>query len=110
MRSGGVVVLSESGDSLGFLSFPRRVDSAIAGLEEAKNLAGKVLRLIQDRLSDAEFGKNLANLSNQFAASANRGFQFEKRSQLFIRTHNETLSVAAMCICNQDRSPAGINR
>ena len=23
------------------LSFPRRVDSAIAGLEEAKNLAGK---------------------------------------------------------------------
>jgi hypothetical protein len=30
------------------------------------------LRLIQDRLSDAEFGKNLAKLSNQFAASANR--------------------------------------
>jgi hypothetical protein len=52
--------------------FPRPVDSAIAGLEEAKNLAGKVLRLIQDRLSDAEFGKNLANLSNPFAASANR--------------------------------------
>jgi hypothetical protein len=43
--------------------FPRSVDSAIAGLKEAKNLAGKVLRLIQDRLSDAEFGKNLANLS-----------------------------------------------
>ncbi len=52
-----------------FLSgFPRRIDSAIAGLEEAKNLAGKVLRLIQDRLSDAEFCKNLANLSNEFAA------------------------------------------
>jgi hypothetical protein len=27
--------------------FPRRVVSAIAGLEEAKNPAGKVLRLIQ---------------------------------------------------------------
>jgi hypothetical protein len=48
------------------------VVSAIAGLEEAKNLAGKVLRLIQDRLSDAEFGRNLANLSNQFAAAVNR--------------------------------------
>ena len=34
-----------------FLSFPRRVVSAIAGLEEAKNLAGKVLRLIQIRLA-----------------------------------------------------------
>jgi hypothetical protein len=55
-------------DSSFFLSFPRRVGSAIAGLEEAKNLAGKVLRLIQDRLSDAEFCKNLANLSNEFAA------------------------------------------
>ena len=97
-------------DSSFFLSFSRRVDSAIAGLEEAKNLAGKVLRLIQDRLSDAEFGKNLANLSNQFAASANRRFQFYKRSQLFIRLHNETLSIVAMCACNPDRSPTGINR
>jgi hypothetical protein len=59
---------------------------------------GNVLRLIQDRLSDAEFGKNLANLSNQFAASANDRFQFQKRSQLFIRSHNETLSVAPMRI------------
>jgi hypothetical protein len=24
--------------------------------------------------------------------------------QLFIRTHNETLSVVAMCVCNPDRS------
>jgi len=27
-------------------------------------------------------------------ARANRRFEFQKRSQLFIRTHNETLSVA----------------
>jgi hypothetical protein len=66
--------------------------------------------LIQTRLSDAEFGKNVANLSNQFAASANRRFQFQKGGQLFIRTHNETLSVAAMCVNNPDRSPVGINR
>jgi hypothetical protein len=30
----------------------------VADRKEAKNLAGKVLRLIQDRLNDAEFGKN----------------------------------------------------
>jgi hypothetical protein len=38
--------------------FPRRVDSAIAGLEEAKNSGGEnVVRLIHDPDSDAEFGK-----------------------------------------------------
>jgi hypothetical protein len=56
---------------LPFLS-PLWLICGTAGLKEAKNLAGEVLRLIQDRLSDAEFGKNLANLSNQFAASADR--------------------------------------
>jgi hypothetical protein len=28
------------------------------------------------------------------AIGANRGFEFQKRSQFFIATHNETLSVA----------------
>jgi hypothetical protein len=37
-------------------------------------------------------------------------FQFDKRSQLFIRVNNETLSVVAMCVRNPDCSPAGINR
>jgi hypothetical protein len=45
-------------------------------------------------------GKNLANSSRQFAASANRRFQFHKRSQVFIRPHNETLPVVAMCVSN----------
>ena len=44
------------------------------------------------------------------AVSANCGFEFRKRSQLFIRTHNETLSVVAMCVCNPDCSPVAINR
>jgi hypothetical protein len=30
-------------------------------------------------------------------------------AQLFIRVHNETLSVVAMCVCNPDRSPARIH-
>ena len=110
MRSGGVVLSLISGFiDISFL-FPRRVDSAIAGLEEAKNLAGKVLRLIQDRLSDAECGKNLVRLSKQSAASVNRRFEFQKSRQQFLRTHKEALSVVAVCVCNPDRSPAGINR
>jgi len=35
--------------------------------------------------------------------------QFHKRSQLFIRTHNETLSVVAMRVSNPDCSPVGIH-
>jgi len=35
--------------------------------------------------------------------------QFQKRRLVFIRTHNETFSVA-MCISNPDRPPFGINR
>jgi hypothetical protein len=48
------------------------------------------------------------NLSSQ-AAPDTRRFQCHKQSQLFIRSHNETLSVAAMCVSNEDRSPVSIN-
>src|SRR5436309_314173 len=34
-----------------------------------------------------EFRKNLASLSRQLSAGADRRFQFDKRGQLFIRTH-----------------------
>ena len=37
-------------------------------------------------------------------SSANRRFQFHKRGQLFIRMHNETLSVVAMRISKSDCS------
>jgi hypothetical protein len=45
----------------------------------------------------------LASLSSLFAASADHRFRFKKRGQLFIRTHNETLSVAAMRVSNPKR-------
>jgi hypothetical protein len=35
----------------------------------------------------------------------NGPLQFQKRSQLFIRVHNETLSIIAVCVCDPDRSP-----
>jgi hypothetical protein len=35
--------------------------------------------------------------------------KFQKRSQYFIRVHNETFSVAAMRVSNPDRSPLRIH-
>jgi hypothetical protein len=35
--------------------------------------------------------------------------EIEKRGELFIGTHNETLSVVAVRVHNPDRSPVGIN-
>jgi hypothetical protein len=90
--------------------FSRCVDSAIAGPEEAKNLAGKSPPLDSDPFGDAEFAKNLARLSRKVAASANRRLQLHERSQLFIRPHNETLCAVAVCVSNPDPSPVGINR
>lgn len=43
------------------------------------------------------------------AARTSRQFELQKRSHLLIRTHNETLSVAAMCVCNPHRSPGKIS-
>jgi hypothetical protein len=48
-------------------------------------------------------------LSSQLAATPSRQFQFHKRIQLFIRTHNEALTVIAMRVCNKDRLSAGID-
>jgi hypothetical protein len=45
-----------------------------------------------------------------YRKTRDRWFQFQKRSQLFLRVRNETFSVAAMCVCNPDCSPVGINR
>jgi proline racemase len=38
---------------------------------------------------------------------SNRGFEFQKCRQRFIRTQKESVTVAAMCVCNPDRSPVG---
>jgi hypothetical protein len=54
--------------------------------------------------------KTPSNLSSQFAASADPGFEFGKSNQLLLSTHNETLSVVAVCVYNEDRSPVGIKR
>jgi hypothetical protein len=40
----------------------------------------------------------------------NTTFKFNKRAELFVGVHNEAPPVAAMCVCNPDRSPLGIDR
>jgi hypothetical protein len=75
----------------------------------AKNPAGESPPLDSDPLSDAESEKNLAGCqdnSPQFRVAASSS---KKSGQLFIRSHNETLSIAAMRVCDPDRSPLRIN-
>jgi hypothetical protein len=43
------------------------------------------------------------------SATPNRRFEFHKRSQLFIRAHNETLFVTAMRIRDPDCAPLKIH-
>jgi hypothetical protein len=69
------------------------------------------------KLSDDEieevFTRSATVVQRYFTRSAvlwafchtNRRFKFQKRNQVFIRAHNEPLSVAAMRIGNADRSP-----
>ncbi len=46
----------------------------------------------------------------QSVADTNSPFQFQKRSQLFVRVNNETLSAVAVRVHNPDRSPFTIYR
>jgi hypothetical protein len=43
-------------------------------------------------------------------AAARDAFQFNKRAQLFVGSHNKAPSVISVCVNNPDRSPVGINR
>jgi hypothetical protein len=76
--------------------FPRYVDFVIAGPEETKNPAGKCPPPDSDPFSDVELAKNLAGVSSQFAANANRRFKFDKCSQFFIDMHNKASGVLTL--------------
>jgi hypothetical protein len=89
-RSGGAPLTPASGTDLQALR-------ALSHNKVTKSLV-RVLDFAQRYVSEISF-----------AASANHRFDFEKRREHFIRTHNETLPVVAVCISNPDRSPVGIN-
>jgi hypothetical protein len=75
-----LLFVTESIDSWFFLSFPAVLILMVAGLEKRRKNTWREMSsaLILDRLSDADFGKILTNVSTQFAASANRRFEFHK--------------------------------
>jgi hypothetical protein len=66
---------------------------------------GNVLRLIQIRLATPILKKYHLFVKHNSQQAVSHRFEFQKRSQLFIGMHNVTLSVAAMCVDNPDRSP-----
>jgi len=72
--------------------FPPKLDFGIAGPEEAKNLAGKDPAPVSDPFSETNFEEISPARQAQLPPSANRQFQFNKRSQFFIRSHNKALS------------------
>jgi len=51
----------------------------------------------------------LPNPAVQLSCGSNRRFEFQKRSQLFIRVHNEPFSVAAVRVSNEDRALVAIH-
>jgi hypothetical protein len=53
-----------------------------------------------DPFTDAEFAKNLVRLSRQLIVRTDRRLKNNERSQLFLGTHNEALTVAAMRVSN----------
>jgi hypothetical protein len=86
------------------------VDPATAGLKDGKKRREQAfftLPRIQIRLATSSFEK-ISPAGQAKSAGANHRFQFQKRRQLFIRTHNETPSVAAMRVSNPDCAPFGI--
>jgi hypothetical protein len=90
--------------------FPAELILWNCGSEEAKNLAGEVLRLIQIRLTRRVW-ENLRKLVKKIRPPdriADSGSTTVH--QLFVGTHDETFSVVAMCACNPDCSPVAINR
>ena len=78
--------------------FPLWLILGTASLEQARNLAAEnVLRLIQIRLATPSLAK-ISTASQDNSATTNRRLGFQKRRQLFIRSHNEPLSTVMMCV------------
>jgi hypothetical protein len=55
------------------------------------------------------FAKIRPTCQSNSRVRAHRRFEFKKSAQLFIGVHNETLSVAAMCVGNPGCSPVSVD-
>jgi hypothetical protein len=80
----------------------------IAGLEETKNPSGeKRPPPDSDPFNDAEFEEISAVRQARWLQSTSGRFQFDKRSQLLICVHNETLAAIAVIVVSIVRSIVG---
>ena len=100
MRSGGVVLSSINGFMVLPLFSPATLISAVARSGGGEEPSGaNVLRLIQIRLSDAEFKKNVAKPSRQFAT---RG---PKPQRALLRLCSSPRAVAGQLLVLWGRQP-----
>src|SRR5215831_9852445 len=80
----------------------------LARSERGDENAERALSCPRPRIQICLTTLSLAKISSARQAQsppANRCFQFQKRSQVFIRTDNETLSVTAVSVSNRVRPP-----
>jgi hypothetical protein len=84
-------------------------------LEIGRRYRGPVLRVHPSRKPSNVFshgrGQTTTTIGDRDSANpeANGDYSLIKSGQLFIRTHNEALIVAAMCVSDPDRSPFRIH-
>src|SRR4029453_3924865 len=74
----------------------------------AENTGRKTV--MRSAIAPATGAQNVNHLTRRCSeprAVTNRQFELHKRRQFFIRVHNQTLSVVAVCVCNPNRSPVG---
>jgi hypothetical protein len=64
---------------------------------------------LKNAFAGPECGAFRISKEKPLVENPHRYFKFQKRSQLFIRTHNETFPIATMRVSNPDRSPFGID-
>jgi hypothetical protein len=94
---------------LSFL-FSRWLTLRLPGLKEGKKTPREGLSYPapdSDLSNGVEFGKISVAGQDKTPRPGTAGFKFDKRGQLLIRMHNETLSVVTMCVRHKDRSPVG---
>jgi hypothetical protein len=92
-------------------SFPATLIPWFGGLGRGAEPSGaNVPYLISDPLDRRRVCQKSRQPVKPIHCNPESPLQIPQRAQLFLRVHNETLSVVAMCVSNPDRSPVEINR
>jgi len=88
---------------------PRRLTLRSAGLKKGKKAPGEKLPALTPVSRQRRVWEKSRLLVKTTCHPRDRHFQFQKRGQLLIRSHDGTLSVATVRVNNPDRLPVRIN-